>query len=175
MKKTALFLAAMLTWVCCQAQDGTPDRGYIVKVGDMAPDFQIEYLDGTTQMLSELRGRVVMIQFTASWCGVCRTEMPHIEKDIWQKHGANPGFALIGIDYGEKKDVTAAFAQRMQITYPLTLDTAGEKFHLFAAPRAGVTRNVVIDREGRIAFLTRLFNNEEFTAMKEAIDGLLAQ
>ena len=58
------------------------DRGYIVKVGDKAPDITITYTDGTRKKLSDFRGKIVMLQFTASWCGVCRKEMPFIEKDI---------------------------------------------------------------------------------------------
>lgn len=60
--------------------------GYIVRVGEMAPDFTITLTDGKQVSLSSLRGKVVMLQFTASWCGVCRKEMPFIEKDIWLKH-----------------------------------------------------------------------------------------
>ena len=52
------------------------DRGYIVKVGDKAPDITITYTDGTRKKLSDFRGKIVMLQFTASWCGVCRKEMP---------------------------------------------------------------------------------------------------
>ena len=66
------------------------DRGYIVKVGDKAPDITITYTDGTRKKLSDFRGKIVMLQFTASWCGVCRKEMPFIEKDIWLKHKNNP-------------------------------------------------------------------------------------
>ena len=69
--------------------------GYIVKVGEMAPDFTVTLTDGKQVNLSTLRGKVVMLQFTASWCGVCRKEMPFIEKDIWLKHKNNPNFALI--------------------------------------------------------------------------------
>lgn len=50
--------------------------GYIVKVGEPAPDFTITLTDGKQMKLSELSGKVVMLQFTASWCGVCRKEMP---------------------------------------------------------------------------------------------------
>jgi peroxiredoxin len=71
----------------------TDERGYIVKVGDMAPDFKIKLTDGKTVQLSDLKGKIVMLQFTASWCGVCRKEMPFIESDIWQKHKNNPQFA----------------------------------------------------------------------------------
>ena len=59
------------------------DRQYLVKVGDMAPDFEMKLPDGSKVKLSSLRGKIVMLQFTASWCGVCRKEMPHIEKEIW--------------------------------------------------------------------------------------------
>jgi len=80
----------------------TPDdRGYIVKVGDAAPDFSMKLTDGKTVRISELKGKVIMLQFTASWCSVCRKEMPFIESDIWQKHKTNPNFALLAIDRDE--------------------------------------------------------------------------
>lgn len=115
-----------------------------------------------------------MIQFTASWCGVCRKEMPHIEKDIWQKHKNNPHFSLIGIDLKEDKETTAKFAADTKVTYPLTLDPDGSRFALFTAPKAGVTRNILIDKTGKIVFLTRLFVPEEFNRMVTFIDEYLA-
>jgi len=114
-----------------------------------------------------------MIQFTASWCGVCRKEMPHIEKDIWQKHKDNSNFALIGVDYKESHEKTSAFAEKIKVTYPLTLDETGERFHLFATKEAGVTRNIIIDKTGKIVFLTRLYDEKEFTEMKKVIDKLV--
>src|SRR5450759_1614659 len=96
------------------------NEGYIVKVGDKAPDFTIKEAGGKTYKLSDLKGKVVMLQFTASWCSVCRTEMPFIEKE------------------------------------------------------AGVTRNVIIDRNGEIIFLTRLYKREEFDQMKKVIFAQLA-
>jgi len=61
----------------------------------------------------------------------------------------------------------------VNVTYPLALDPGSKIFHLFAEEGAGVTRNVIIDRAGKIVFLTRLFKEEEFAAMKGAIDGLM--
>jgi peroxiredoxin len=150
-------------------------RGYIVKTGDKAPDFTIRYVDGTTAQLSDLQGKVVMLQFTASWCGVCRKEMPHIERDIWQSYKDRPDFALIGIDYKESADTVRWFADVIPITYPLTLDESGEAFHLYAAQDAGVTRNVIIDRQGTIVFLTRLYDEQEFAEMLRVIEQLLKQ
>jgi peroxiredoxin len=175
MKKSRLFtlLAIVAGFGFCACGSGDDTRGYVVKVGDDAPGFTILYLDGSTEELSDLRGKVVMLQFTASWCGVCRREMPHIESDIWQKHKGNLDFALIGVDYKEDADVTQQFADVIPITYPLTLDETGEKFHLYAAKEAGVTRNIIIDRNGKIAFLTRLYDEKEFAEMVNVIDTLL--
>ena len=168
-------IAILLTWMFLgiSTQNKQDNRGYIVKVGDQAPDITITYTDGTTKKLSDFRGKVVMLQFTASWCGVCRKELPFIEKDIWEKHKNNPKFTLIGIDLQESKEKTTQFAKDLKITYPLTLDLEGKAFYSFAAQGAGVTRNIIIDPTGKIVFLTRLFEQKEFDEMCKVIDKLL--
>ncbi len=168
--KLFLFFAALFALL--PAGD---DRGYIVKVGEKAPDITITYTDGTTKKLSDFRGKVVMLQFTASWCGVCRKEMPFIERDIWQKHKDHPQFALLGIDLKEDAATTEQFARATKVTYPLTLDPEGEAFYSFAAQGAGVTRNIVIDRTGTIIFMTRLYDPEEFQTLCEVIEKELAK
>lgn len=147
--------------------------GYLVRVGDLAPDFTITLTDGKTVKLSSLRGKVVMLQFTASWCGVCRKEMPYIEKDIWQKHKDNQAFALIGIDRDEPLDKVIDFGKKVGVTYPLGLDPGADIFALYALRTSGITRNVLIDRDGRIVMLTRLFNEEEFASLVNKIDAML--
>ena len=147
--------------------------GYIVRVGEMAPDFTITLTDGKQVTLSSLRGKVVMLQFTASWCGVCRKEMPFIEKDIWLKHKDNAGFALIGIDRDEPLDKVLAFAKSTGVTYPLGLDPGADIFAKYALRDAGITRNVLIDRDGKIVKLTRLYNEEEFSSLVQQINEML--
>ena len=149
------------------------DRGYIVKVGDKAPDITITYTDGTRKKLSDFRGKIVMLQFTASWCGVCRKEMPFIEKDIWLKHKDNADFALIGIDRDEPLEKVLAFAKSTGVTYPLGLDPGADIFAKYALRDAGITRNVLIDREGKIVKLTRLYNEEEFASLVQQINEML--
>ena len=151
------------------------ERGYIVKVGDHVPDFDLQMLDGTTLNIKELQAKVVMLQFTASWCSVCRKEMPHIESDIWQKLKDNPEFALYGIDLKETPEVTADFAKAIPVTYPLTLDPDGERFALFCDKGAGVTRNIILDRTGKIIMLTRLYDEAEFASMVKLINEELAK
>ncbi|MBQ8673569.1 MAG: TlpA family protein disulfide reductase [Bacteroides sp.] len=172
-----LLLPLLLLWATAAvAQEAEADSvGYIVRVGQMAPDFTVTLTDGSSVTLSQLRGRVVMLQFTASWCGVCRKEMPFIERDIWQKHKNNKEFALIGIDRDEPLEKVIAFGRQTKVTYPLALDPGADVFARYALRKAGITRNVLIDREGRIVMLTRLYNPEEFAALTREIDRLLAE
>ena len=149
------------------------DYGYIVEIGQQMPDIEMQLTDGTTVTTTDLKGKVTMLQFTASWCGVCRKEMPHIEKEIWQKHKDNGDFVLIGVDLDEPLEKVIKFGKDMKITYPLALDPDGEIFYTFAVEGAGVTRNVIIDRSGEIVYMTRLFKEEEFNEMVEVIDLLL--
>ena len=147
--------------------------GYIVKLGDIAPDFTCTLTDGSQVALSALRGKVVMLQFTASWCGVCRKEMPFIEKDIWLKHKDNPKFVLMGIDRDEPVETVVAFGQQTGVTYPLALDPGADIFAKYALRDAGITRNVLIDEEGKIVMMTRLYNEAEFASLVAKIDQML--
>ena len=195
MKKLMMLAAIMVAFASCQsgakksveteveskaviveAGIHEPDSvGYIVRVGDIAPELEMELTDGRKVKLSDLRGKVVMLQFTASWCGVCRKEMPFIEKDIWQKHKNNPNFALYGVDRDEPVETVKAFAEKTGVTYPLALDPGADHFAKYAERKAGITRNVLIDKTGKIVMLTRLYNEEEFASLCKKIDEMLAQ
>ncbi len=173
MKKVLLFLLCILNFaLCINAQEGE-DRGYIVKVGDVAPDFELTMDNGKTIHLSELRGKVVMLQFTASWCGICRKEMPHIESDIWLRHKDDKDFVLVGIDREETAEKVAYLKEVTKITYPLAYDTTGDVFRLYAHQNAGITRNVLVGRDGKIVMLTRKFEEQEFKILCAKIDELL--
>ena len=147
--------------------------GYIIKQGDLFPEVEFQLTDGTTVKTSDLKGKVVMLQFTASWCSVCRKEMPHIESEIWQKHKNNPNFALFGIDMNEPLKKVIQFKKDIKVTYPLALDPGAKIFYKIAAKNAGVTRNIILDKEGKVAYLTRLYKDDEFNEMKEVIELLL--
>ena len=169
MNKLIIVLIIFLSFLNAVEPD---ERGYIVKVGDESPDFKMQLIDGKTITKKDLKGKVVVLQFTASWCSVCRKEMPHLEKEVWQKFKAKD-FILIGVDRDEPLDVVQEFTKEIKVTYPMALDPGADIFALFAAREAGVTRNIVIDQTGKIAFLTRLFEEKEFKAMIAKIDALL--
>lgn len=167
-KFVVLLSAAILSQFAFSQDKKVYDDGYLVKVGEMAPDFTINEAGGKSYKLSDLRGKVVMLQFTASWCSVCRTEMPFIEKEIWEEK-KNSGLSVVGIDRDEPLEKVLKFKKDIGVSYPLALDPGADIFGLFASKDAGVTRNVVINRSGKIIFLTRLYKREEFDQMKKLI------
>lgn len=168
----SFLLLSMLFSESCYTQKESDDRGYIVEIGDKVPDIKFHLTDGDSTSIDELKGKVIVLQFTASWCSVCRKEMPHLEKEVWQRF-KDDDFILIGVDYDEPLEKVISFQQDMKTTYPMALDPDAAIFNLFARKKGGITRNVVIDQNGNIAFLTRLFEEKEFKAMVFKIEELL--
>ena len=171
---TSIFLVACtgLSPASASAQAAGPDaRGFIVAVGDDVPDFELTDLTGAVHSRASLLGSVYVLQFTASWCSVCRQEMPHLEAEMWQPfQGRN--FTLLGVDLDEPRDKVASFAVQMGVSYPMCPDEGGGVYYSMAAPKSGVTRNIVVAPDGRIAMLTRLFDEEEFAQMVALVDRL---
>ena len=86
---------------------------------------------------------------------------------------AKADFMLMGIDRDEPLNKVIAFGKSTGVTYPLGLDPGADIFAKYALRQAGITRNVLIDKEGRIVMLTRLYNPEEFSSLVRKIDELL--
>lgn len=169
----ALLVAVLTLCAPAEALGQNADRGYRVEVGDPVPAFTLTDLAGNTWSNEDLLGSVYILQFTASWCGVCRKEMPHLEERVWQRFKAD-GVQLLGVDLDEPPAKVQGLVDDTGVTYPVCLDPGGALFAQITVPKAGVTRNVVVNREGNIAFLTRLFDEEEFEAMIAAVAELAA-
>ena len=165
-----LVLVIFLTSISC-AQNET-NRGYKVKVGDQLPEISLNMLNGEKWTNKDFENKVVVIQFTGSWCGVCKREMPHLEKRVWQKF-KNEDFILIGIDIKDTKEKAEAFVKLTGVTYPIAHDPEASIFSQFTLAGAGVTRNIVVNKKGEIVFLTRLFDENEFEGMIAKIKEII--
>jgi peroxiredoxin len=89
----------------------------------MAPDFRLETLDGTTLSLSDLRGRPVLLNFWATWCGPCRIEMPHFQALYADPGWRASGLEILAVNVGEPADRAQAFVEENGFTFPVLLDT----------------------------------------------------
>ena len=132
----------------------------------------MEMRNGEIWTNNNLKNKVVVLQFTGSWCSVCRKEMPELEKQVWQKFKSKD-FLLIGIDTKESKEKVDLFIKKIGVTYPVAYDPNGKIFSDFTLEGAGVTRNIVVNKKGEIVFLTRLYEEKEFNSMIEKIESLI--
>ena len=112
----------------------------------MAPDFTLKTLDGQEITLSQLKGKVVLLDFWATWCGPCRESIPHLIH-LYNRYRGN-GFELIGMDV-DKGDVDTVrrFVKSMDIPYPVVVapDDVARSYRV-----SGIPETVLIDKEGTI-------------------------
>jgi|SRR5579871_1814597 len=175
MKKT-IFAALLVGLVCAGgllvAADPTPAETTLTKEGQAAPAFEATSLDGKKFSLKELRGKVVLVNFFATWCGPCMEEMPRLEKSVWQKYKDKP-FAQISIGREHSKAELDEFLTKHPFTFALAPDPKREIYKLYATQY--IPRNYVIDAAGKIAFQSMGYNPEEFTKMLAVIDKELTK
>ncbi len=115
--------------------------------GDSAPDFSHPRLsDGRTMSLGDLRGKVALVNFWATWCKPCEEEMPAMEQLYLEL--APEGFEMVAISVDEKREDVEAFQARMQISFPILLDPAQESSRAYQT--MGYPESLLLDPEGRI-------------------------
>ena len=116
-----------------------------------APDFTLRTMNGPNLRLAEQRGRVVMVNFWATWCGPCRQEMPQLDR-LYQKYRAS-GFVLLGVNVDDDTRKAADVAAKLGVSFPVLLDTDKAVSRLYDLSTMPST--VLIDREGKVRYVHR--------------------
>jgi thiol-disulfide isomerase/thioredoxin len=119
-------------------------------VGDLAPDFEGRTLDGETFRLSDLRGKTVLVNVFASWCGPCRLEMPHIVEASNQL--SEDEVAFVGINLQEDPEAVARFKEEFGIDFPLLLNENGDLTNDLFTP-IGLPTSWFIDSQGVVRYV----------------------
>ena len=135
--------------------------------GTLAPDFSLPQLTGGQLRLSAYRGKVVLLDFWATWCDPCRDEIPHFV-DLQNKYGS-PGFQIIGVSMDDGPEPVREFYRRFQMNYPLVMGNAriGELY----GGILGLPIAFLIGRDGRI--YSRHVGATDAAVFEEEIAGLL--
>ena len=152
----------------------SPDLDAHTKIGDKMPDIHVEEAMGGDFSMAAETGKVVVVNFWATWCGPCQVEMPEFEKQIWQKYKSRADFAFIAIAREQDKDTVLGFqSKHPNLTFPLAWDPDRAAFSLFAS--AGIPRTYVVDRHGTIAYQSLGYSPSAVGAVDRAIRSALAQ
>jgi peroxiredoxin len=142
------------------------------KVGDEAPDFTLKSLDGSTEItLSELEGKVVYLDFWASWCAPCRRAFPEVKK--LHEEYADKGMEVLAISLDRSPAPAIKFMAEQGVGFESLFDAGGG-----AASRYGVRSiptTVIVGPDGKVAYSMKGFNPMKVGELKETIEGLLAQ
>ena len=155
-----------------KAQDGrpTPEQATLVKDGQKAPLFEVRMFDGSTVKLADLKGKVVLLNFWATWCPPCRAELARVEKDIIEKFKGQD-FVFIPVSRGEKRETVAAFREKMGYTFPMGLDTDGRVYAEYA--QTYIPRNFLIGKDGKVVKASVGYNETEFAELIKLIEEQL--
>ena len=147
------------------------DEFTMAKQGETAPDFTFETASGKTMKLSDLKGKVVWINFFATWCPPCRKELPHLQKEVYDKYADNDDFVLIILGREHNWDEINKFKTEQGFSMPFYPDPERKVFSVYA--KQNIPRNFIIDKEGKIAVSSIGFNEKDFEKIKEQVADLL--
>lgn len=164
-----LCLLLLLAVLPLAAQD--KDSTSLLKVGDEMPEFTVTTLDGNTVTSDDLYGKVVLINFFATWCGPCNLELPFVEKDIWAKYKDSKDFVLLIIDREEIAEKVGPFIAKKKFTMPFYLDPKREVYGKFATKY--IPRNYLFDTQSRLVLSSMGYNVEDFKVLRRELALLL--
>lgn len=142
-------LAAAVILICCLSSCSRGNETGL-NPGDIPPQFQLESIDGPPQNLSDYNGKVVLLNFWASWCGPCVEELPALQA-LYDKI-KDKGFVVIAVGVDDTKSSLMEFKQRYGLTFPLLIDSDGQVKSRYKV--SGVPESFVIGSDGRLLMMS---------------------
>jgi thiol-disulfide isomerase/thioredoxin len=151
--------------------DRPSDTAHARMIGKESPDFDLLKIDGTPCQLKDYRGKIVIIDFWASWCGPCVRSMPLLLELSREYHDL--GVELILINVEESEERIRKFLERIEVTPTVAMDTDGSVSKQYAV--SGIPQTVIVDRDGGIANILVGASEESEIKLRKTLDELTAR
>jgi peroxiredoxin len=164
-------LTAVLTILSCGGSEPSPEETTLTEVGQAAPEFEVTTLEGESFSLSGQRDRVVVVNFFATWCPPCREELPHLEREVWQRFRGD-AFSLVALGREHTAEELEPFAEESGFSFPIAPDPERAAYARYA--QMHIPRTVVVGPDGTILFQFQGFERSDFNRMIDVIDQALS-
>ena len=169
MKKILLSISTLLIIMTgLNAQDG---ESTLTSVGQEAPAFKCTTVDGTVIDTKEMKGKIIWINFFATWCPPCKKELPVLENNVLKKYIDNPDFVLVVLGREHTMDEMKEYAETTGLKMPFAPDEERKIFSMYATQ--SIPRNVIIGKDGKIALQTIGYTESEFSKLEKQVADLL--
>lgn len=139
-----------------------PEQLFFTKIGQTVPDFEFLDSEGKTHKISDFKGKVILLNFFATWCAPCMAEMPKIESEIWQKL-KKEDFVVISIGREHTVAEVKKFNEEKGFTFILGADPDREIFKKFGPSM--IPRNYILNKSGKIRYQEHGYSETEFYKM----------
>lgn len=169
-KLLILFLIVLMPIILTPQEE---EEIFLTEIGQTVPYFKLESIDGQEIDTLKLQGKIILLNFFATWCKPCMKEMPHLEKDIWQTNKENSNFIVISIGREHSKEELKSFNKEKGFTFLIAPDPERKVYSLFAPSM--IPRNYLIDKAGKIAYQAIGYNEIDFKELIEKVQELLKE
>ena len=162
----AITLMALIAWM------GQAQEADVVKMGDAMPAFRVVSDKGETLLSTDqLKGKVVLVNFFATWCPPCQKELAAVQETLWPKYKDNGPFALVVIGREHDEAELAKYNEKKGFTFPLYPDKNRSIYAAFA--QSLIPRSYLFDQEGKVIRATKGYTEEEFEELMQLIEQTL--
>jgi len=163
--KTSLFTCLLL--LCsfiAKAQDASQE---IIKVGDIMPAFTIVSDNGKELKSAALKGKVILINFFATWCPPCQKELAEVQAKLWPMYKDNANFSLLVIGREHSDTDLSTYNEKKGFTFPLYPDKSRDIFNAFA--KSQIPRTYLIGKDGKVIYTTIGFKEDDIEILMKKI------